>query len=103
VHDHVSFALTVAQLVAGTNIVPWHDCNGLQLADYVFENRRKIAVKLLDDAKHPIPEVTTLLGYIDVRRNPKRNNEGFLEQAPTKMQKLVRPQAATTQATSDPR
>jgi hypothetical protein len=89
VHDHVSFALTEAHLVAGTKTAPWHDCNGSQLADSVLENRRKIAVKLLNDAKHLIPDVTTLLGYIVVRRNPKRNNEGFPEQAPTKKQKTV--------------
>jgi serine/threonine protein kinase len=103
VHDHVSFALTVAHLVAGTKTVPWKDCNGLQLADSVVEDRRKIAVNLLNDIIHLIPEVTTLLGYIDVTHNLKRNNEDFPEEAPTKMQKAVRPQAATTQATSGPR
>jgi hypothetical protein len=101
-HDNVSFALTVAHLVAGTKTVPWHDCNGLQLAQSVLDNRRTIAVKLLKESKLLHPDVTTLLGYIEVRPNPKRNKEVVPDQAQTRKQKLVRPQAATTQATSDP-
>eukprot|EP00978_Attheya_sp_CCMP212_P009082 scaffold21373_cov57-Attheya_sp.AAC.6 len=71
VHDHVSFALTVAHLVAGTKAVPWNNCNGLQLAQSVLDDRKHIAVELLE--KTEVSEVATLLGYLEVRRNPKRN------------------------------
>jgi hypothetical protein len=73
-HDNASFALTVAHLVAGTKTVPWHDCNGLQLAQSVMDDRRTIAVKLVKEAKLLHSDVTTLLGYIGVRHNPKRKN-----------------------------